>query len=101
MTDTIGSHALTVRANITYRQLDHWTRTGLLEPIPRGPFERMGFPREYPTTEVPVAKLIGQLTKAGVLASAAAPLARQLTEQGHADLGPFTLHHNHQEVEPA
>lgn len=29
----IGAHALAIRAGISYRMLDHWTRTGLLKPI--------------------------------------------------------------------
>jgi DNA-binding transcriptional MerR regulator len=85
----IGAHALTIRADITYRQLDYWTRVGYLTPVHQhlGP----GFPREYPDDQIELATLLGQLVKAGLAPKAAHQAALDIIAAGHAILGDFTL----------
>jgi len=66
---------LVARAGITYRQLDHWTRTGLLrpDPAPTG----SGYPRTYSPTEAETACAIGALVGAGVGVRVAVRVARR------------------------
>lgn len=54
---SLRSQAVCERAEITYKQLDHWTRTGLLEPIGH-PLPGSGAPREYRLREVAVARFL-------------------------------------------
>jgi hypothetical protein len=53
---------LTRDARITYRQLDYWTRTGLLDSSNPG----SGVCRLYPEREVDVARALGAISAAGV-----------------------------------
>ena len=60
-------------ANVTYRQLDHWTRTGHLED-PR-PVLGSGIPRGYNLAELIEVASMGALIRAGFRVEAAARLA--------------------------
>jgi len=80
---------LCARAGISYRQLDMWTRTGLVAA--RQDFRGPGNPRHYDVTEARVVIDAGALVRAGMNPNAALALARTLTAHGHARLGPYTV----------
>jgi hypothetical protein len=78
----VGKAEFLDRTGITYRCLDYWTRTKLLQsPETRG---GSGYPRTWPATEIPVAILINRLSKAGIDIRIAEPAARALLSVGHA-----------------
>lgn len=79
-------------AQISYRQLDHWTRTGLLLTIPRPEYAGSGWPRYYPRTELTVACLMADLTRAGLLASVAHDRARELATTGTTRIAGIPVH---------
>jgi len=86
----IGAHALTVRAGITYRMLDYWTRTGYLtaeRPGGTGP----GHSREYTDAEARVAVTMARLVRAGVDPRTAADMARHMETTGEARLGGYRV----------
>lgn len=68
-------------ASITYRQLDYWTRVGLLRPA-GGAAPGTGHSRRYSESEVDVARTGKRLLDAGFTVDAALKLARQLVESG-------------------
>jgi DNA-binding transcriptional MerR regulator len=57
----------------TFRQLDHWSRKGLLRPVGG---EGTGHVRDFPAEEVQVAKVMARLVGAGISPEAAARAAR-------------------------
>ena len=62
---------------ITYRQLDHWCRLGLLHPGRQIPgHQGSGSARTWTPAELEVARLMGQLTAAGLPPATAARVAR-------------------------
>lgn len=61
-----------VRTGATYRQLDHWCRTGLLDIECHGSGNR----RHWPLSELAIAETMARLVKAGVKPVAAARVAR-------------------------
>lgn len=68
------THHELVAAGPTYRQVDYWTRMGLLDadfPTPGS-----GHQRRYPASEVQVAATMRVLTEAGIEPAAAAKAAR-------------------------
>lgn len=54
---TLRSQELCERAQVTYKQVDYWTRNQLLEPIGH-PTPGYGTRREYAETEVAVARFL-------------------------------------------
>jgi hypothetical protein len=64
---------------ISYRQLDYWTRIGLL--VPDDPTPGSGIARSWPDSEVIVALLIRRLLDAGLELRAAARVAREQTHR--------------------
>lgn len=70
---------------ISYRQLDYWTRTGLIESSEATPGS--GHRRYWPEEELEVAGRIARLVKAGVNIRVAAEIARQPGEPVHLDGG--------------
>jgi len=86
----ITSHDLARLAGITYRQLDYWTRTGLIHSPNTG--ANSGTLRIYPRTEIATACLLAQLLHAGLTRRIAHDIARTLLEHGQARLGPITIH---------
>lgn len=70
------------RAGVTYRQLDYWTRAGMLHPT-NGDQPGTGNPRFYPTSEIPIACLMRDLLAAGLTPRAAHRAARDLVDHGH------------------
>lgn len=79
----VTSTELLALAHITYRQLDYWTRIGILNAT-NGNEPGTGNPRLYARTEIPVACLMRDLLEAGLTPRAAHQLARDLAETGHA-----------------
>ena len=80
MTGTITAAVVTLgvanterELGITYRQLDHWVRLGLLRPLHLG---GSGNPREWTRAELDVAKAMGRLVAAGLRPEAASRVAR-------------------------
>lgn len=61
-------------AQISYRQADFWSRSGLLRSA--YPAAGSGHPRGYPPLEVQVATVMGILVRAGLPPGAAASAAR-------------------------
>lgn len=86
----IGAHALTIKADLTYRQVDFWTRAGYLQPT-TADITGSGIPREYPDDQLPIAREMSRLTKAGIPAKVAHQLALDLLAEGRARLGDFTI----------
>lgn len=60
------------RANITYRQLDHWIRQGYVAATTMG----TGYPREMEHAEVRVVVLMAHLVASGLTVATAADIAR-------------------------
>ena len=77
-------------AGITYRQLDYWARTGLVEPAVRGA-KGSGSHRLYSFRDILVLKVVKRLLDTGVsLANIRAALAT-LRAHGSTDLAAITL----------
>ena len=75
---------------ITYRQLDWWIHRGWIRMPGRG----SGYFRRPDEGELYIAEWMGRLTRAGLAASIAAPLAREIAEnpvQVHFEIGPGLL----------
>ncbi len=62
-----------IRSGATYRQLDYWTREGLLHPIGG---TGSGFSREWPDAEVAVLRRMVAVVRAGVSPAIAEKAAR-------------------------
>jgi DNA-binding transcriptional MerR regulator len=78
----IAAPELTAEAGITYRQLDFWTREGLL----RCSWRQGGRYRVWDAGERQVAVLIGRLVGAGIAPRTAAKMAR--AEGGRCEIAP-------------
>ena len=76
--DLLTSADIMYEADITFRQLDFWCRAGYLQPdrLWRGKRLGSGSVRSWPKTELEVARKMGRLTRAGILPSLAASVAR-------------------------
>ena len=73
-------------AGITYRQLDYWARTGLVEPSVRAA-HGSGSQRLYSFRDILVLKVVKRLLDTGVLAAAASgPRSSHRRERGGDDL---------------
>lgn len=70
---TLGIHNTERELGITYRQLDHWTRAGLLKPLHVG---GSGSSREWTHAELDVARVMGRLVAAGLKPEPASRVAR-------------------------
>ncbi|MEE1942064.1 MerR family transcriptional regulator [Streptomyces sp. TRM 70361] len=77
-------------AGITYRQLDYWARTGLVEPSVR-PAYGSGTQRLYSFRDVVVLKIVKRLLDAGVSLQNIRTAVRHLRSRGYADLAQMTL----------
>lgn len=90
--DRVLSEFLVSEAGITYRQMDYWCRTGSLESEGGG---SSGVPRTFARCEVPVAALLGRLSRLGLsptseIAQRAAIVARA-GRGGVVTDGPLTV----------
>lgn len=71
---TLTAEQLCALADITYRQADHWTRRGYLQPIGDAPGS--GVARVWTLREGQIAETMHALVEAGFTAQAAAEHAR-------------------------
>ncbi len=77
-------------AGITYRQLDYWARTGLVEPSVR-PATGSGTQRLYSFRDILVLKVVKRLLDTGVSLQQIRTAVTHLHERGVADLSKITL----------
>ncbi len=77
-------------AGITYRQLDYWARTGLVEPSVR-PAAGSGTQRLYSFRDVLVLKIVKRLLDTGVSLQQIRIAAGHLRARGVADLAGITI----------
>ncbi|MFH0517848.1 MerR family transcriptional regulator [Streptomyces sp. M41] len=77
-------------AGITYRQLDYWARTGLVEPSVR-PAYGSGTQRLYSFRDVVVLKIVKRFLDTGVSLQNIRTAVLHLREQGFRDLERLTL----------
>ncbi|MFV0461204.1 MAG: MerR family transcriptional regulator [Actinomycetales bacterium] len=77
-------------AGITYRQLDYWARTGLVEPGVRGA-KGSGSQRLYSFRDILVLKVVKRLLDTGVSLQQIRAAVGHLRERGVDDLAQITL----------
>lgn len=77
-------------AGITYRQLDYWARTGLVEPTVRGA-SGSGSQRLYSFRDILLLKVIKRLLDAGISLQQIRTAVQHLRERGTDDLTRVTL----------
>lgn len=77
-------------AGITYRQLDYWARTGLVEPTVRGA-AGSGSQRLYGFRDILVLKVVKRLLDTGVSLQQIRSAVEHLRERGVDDLAQITL----------
>ena len=77
-------------AGITYRQLDYWARTGLVEPSVRGA-HGSGTQRLYSFRDILILKVIKRLLDAGISLQQIRTATAHLRERGTDDLTRVTL----------
>ncbi len=77
-------------AGITYRQLDYWARTGLVEPTVR-PASGSGTQRLYSFRDILLLKVIKRLLDAGVSLQQIRTAVTHLRDRGTSDLAGITL----------
>ena len=77
-------------AGITYRQLDYWARTGLVEPGVRGA-KGSGTQRLYGFRDILVLKIVKKLLDAGISLQNIRTAISTLRDRGVEDLGQITL----------
>jgi hypothetical protein len=89
---SVTAHQISNAANITYRQVDFWTRAGYLIPDAAPTFLcGTGYPRTYPLDQMRHAVVMADLTRVGFTPRAAHLVALAIEQDGAAELGPFTL----------
>jgi len=91
-TDGVGYRGPTAcsAAGITYRQLDYWARTGLVEPSVR-PAHGSGSQRLYSFRDILMLKVVKRLLDTGVSLQNIRAAVSHLRERGIADLTEITL----------
>ncbi len=77
-------------AGITYRQLDYWARTGLVEPAVRSA-SGSGSQRLYGFRDILVLKVVKRLLDTGVSLQQIRSAVEHLRERGVEDLAQITL----------
>jgi DNA-binding transcriptional MerR regulator len=77
-------------AGITYRQLDYWARTGLVEPSIRSA-SGSGSQRLYGFRDILVLKVVKRLLDTGISLQQIRAAVQHLRERGSADLARVTL----------
>ena len=77
-------------AGITYRQLDYWARTGLVEPTVRGA-KGSGSQRLYSFRDILILKVIKRLLDAGISLQQIRTAVQHLRTRGTDDLTRVTL----------
>jgi DNA-binding transcriptional MerR regulator len=77
-------------AGITYRQLDYWARTGLVEPSVRSA-HGSGSQRLYGFRDILVLKVVKRLLDTGISLQQIRAAVQHLRDHGAADLAQVTL----------
>jgi DNA-binding transcriptional MerR regulator len=77
-------------AGITYRQLDYWARTGLVEPSVRGA-HGSGSQRLYSFRDILVLKVVKRLLDTGISLQQIRAAVHHLCDRGTRDLAQVTL----------
>ena len=77
-------------AGITYRQLDYWARTGLVEPSVRAA-RGSGSQRLYSFRDILVLKVVKRLLDTGISLQQIRAAVQHLRDRGGADLAQVTL----------
>ena len=77
-------------AGITYRQLDYWARTGLVQPSVR-PAAGSGSQRLYGFRDILVLKVVKRLLDTGISLQQIRAAVEHLRDQGTTDLAQVTL----------
>jgi DNA-binding transcriptional MerR regulator len=77
-------------AGITYRQLDYWARTGLVEPSVR-PAHGSGSQRLYSFRDICVLKVVKRLLDTGISLQQIRAAVTHLRDRGADDLARLTL----------
>jgi DNA-binding transcriptional MerR regulator len=77
-------------AGITYRQLDYWARTGLVEPSVRAA-HGSGSQRLYSFRDILVLKVVKRLLDTGISLQQIRAAVQHLHDRGSADLAQVTL----------
>jgi DNA-binding transcriptional MerR regulator len=77
-------------AGITYRQLDYWARTGLVEPSVR-PAQGSGTQRLYSFRDILVLKVVKRLLETGISLQQIRTAVQHLRDRGSRDLAQVTL----------
>jgi len=77
-------------AGITYRQLDYWARTGLVEPSVRAA-SGSGSQRLYGFRDILVLKVVKRLLDTGISLQQIRAAVAHLRKRGSADLAQITL----------
>jgi DNA-binding transcriptional MerR regulator len=92
LTDDAGYRGPTAcsAAGITYRQLDYWARTGLVEPTVRGA-TGSGTQRLYSFRDILLLKVIKRLLDAGISLQQIRTAVQHLRARGTEDLTRVTL----------
>ncbi|MCH0541029.1 MerR family transcriptional regulator [Streptomyces sp. MUM 203J] len=90
--DLIGYRGPTAcaAAGITYRQLDYWARTGLVEPSVR-PAYGSGTQRLYSFRDIVVLKIVKRFLDTGVALQSIRAAVQHLRSRGPRDLERMTL----------
>ena len=90
--DDIGYRGPTAcaAAGITYRQLDYWARTGLVQPSVR-PAAGSGSQRLYGFRDILVLKVVKRLLDTGISLQQIRTAVEHLHDQGTTDLAQVTL----------
>jgi DNA-binding transcriptional MerR regulator len=91
-TENVGYRGPTAcaAAGITYRQLDYWARTGLVEPSVR-PAHGSGSQRLYGFRDILVLKVVKKLLDAGISLQQIRTAVNHLRDRGTDDLARLTL----------
>ncbi len=90
--ETLGYRVPAVRqaTGVTYRQLDYWARTELVEPSIRSA-SGSGSQRLYSFRDIVVVRVVKRLLDAGVSLQNIRSAVEHLRERGAADLASITL----------
>lgn len=91
MSTALSSVQVADRANISYRQLDHWTSRGYLKARRGLSNPGHGIRRQYTKREAEVAEHMARLVHDGVAPDRAARAARDLAARGETVLGGALL----------
>lgn len=87
--DFVTALEIVHQAKITYRQLDYWTRTGLLVPTNADPGS--GHTRHYPYEQLARAKALSALLRAGVNLASLREYLDTVVTVGAVTYGPVTI----------